>query len=101
MSDINEAILEGLKKINTYLEKLDWKMWNIHQKYLGAAAPTAEPTEAAKPVAKAETVPAATVAAAAEVPKFVPKVVTAATDLEDPPVVVIPEIPKYPSIEKA
>lgn len=111
MSDINTAILAELKKINEFLGKMDWKLWNIHEKYLnqepGEQVVVKEVIkEVVKEVVVEEPAPTATVAAAAEVPKFVPKVVApvtnpVASNIEEPPVSVIPDIPKYPSIEKA
>ncbi len=110
MSDLDNAILAELKKMNEFLGKMDWKLWNIHEKYL--TQQQEEKVVVVKEVvrnetntAPAATVQATTVQAAAEVPKFVPKVPAAVTapasNLEEPPAVIIPEIPKYPSIEKA
>ena len=33
---INMMLLE-LKRINSYLEKIDWKLWNLHEKYTDPA----------------------------------------------------------------
>jgi hypothetical protein len=75
---MNDQILAELKKLNEFLAKIDWKLWNMHQKYLEETAVSAntstQPTSAA-PEAKNRS----------EAP-------------EAPPA--LPKVPKYPSIEK-
>jgi hypothetical protein len=31
-------IVKELKKMNEFLEKIDWKLWNLHEKYAGKDA---------------------------------------------------------------
>ena len=30
----NTEMLRELKKMNEFLEKIDWKLWNLHKKYI-------------------------------------------------------------------
>jgi hypothetical protein len=49
----NTEMLRELKKMNEFLEKIDWKLWNLHEKYVGkagAVASTTKPTLATKDV---------------------------------------------------
>jgi len=101
---INMMLIE-LKRINSYLEKIDWKLWNLHEKY---ADPTRSKNDVdytppvftpavAQPVVKTqltkETAPATPVkkqnfyfdiGVVEEVERNIPT---------------MPAIPKYPSIE--
>lgn len=60
---MNDQILIELKKMNKFLEAIDWKLWNLHTKYAGddpvpttqmanstTAPPTASPVETETPV---------------------------------------------------
>ena len=43
----NSEMLRELKKMNEFLEKIDWKLWNLHKKYFeedNAVASTTTPT---------------------------------------------------------
>ena len=42
-------IVRELKKMNEFLEKMDWKLWNLHKKYVD------EVTTPAQPVTKTDT----------------------------------------------
>jgi hypothetical protein len=98
---INMMLIE-LKKINSYLEKIDWKLWNLHEKY-------ADPTRKAEDY----TLPAFTPAVAQSVVKAQltketvqqntesVKKTSMSFDMETVAEVepAIPAIPKYPSIE--
>jgi hypothetical protein len=44
MSDNKEMIIE-LKKINELLEKIDWKLWTLHEKVFSGTEPTANGTK--------------------------------------------------------
>lgn len=44
MSDNKEVLLE-LKKMNEFLEKIDWKLWTLHEKVFGAGATKDDPTK--------------------------------------------------------
>jgi hypothetical protein len=39
MADTNDLVRE-LKKMNEFLEKIDWKLWNLHKKFIEDAVPT-------------------------------------------------------------
>lgn len=75
---MNDQVLAELKKINEFLAKIDWKLWNMHQKYLeettASANTSTQPTSAAPEVKHRPEAP------------------------EAPPA--LPKVPKYPSIEK-
>ena len=66
--------LKELKKMNGFLEAIDWKLWNLHKKYAegGAVAVSQDTVEVPAPVATAPST----------------------SDIA------VPSIPKYPSIEK-
>ena len=58
----NAELLKELKKMNEFLEKIDWKLWNLHKKYydeVGIGTTTVTKTEAVpkevEPVATATT----------------------------------------------
>ncbi len=34
MSDTNIDVLKELRKMNKFLEAIDWKLWNLHQQVL-------------------------------------------------------------------
>ena len=38
MADNNKDVLIELKKMNEFLEKIDWKLWTLHEKVFGANA---------------------------------------------------------------
>lgn len=78
-TELNEEILKELKRMNGFLEAVDWKLWNMHQKYVeengGTNAPkTTNTTEAASSTDAA-----------------INSLISEVT---------VPAIPKYPSIEK-
>ena len=50
MADNTEMIRE-LKKMNDFLEKIDWKLWNLHEKYVGKIGDEAS-TEKSEPAIK-------------------------------------------------
>lgn len=96
---INMMLIE-LKKINSYLEKMDWKLWNLHEKY-------ADPTRSKK---DDYTLPAFTPATEEPVIKVQLTKETAVAPVVKNPMSfdigtveeverAIPAIPKYPSIE--
>lgn len=75
---MNEQILAELKKMNEFLAKIDWKMWNLHQKFMEGkdiegnfVAPPSQKVTAPAPVTAKE-----------------------------PASIETAEVPKYPSIEK-
>ena len=35
-----DAMLKSLKRIESFLEAIDWKLWNFHQKVIGESATT-------------------------------------------------------------
>lgn len=37
-----DAMLKSLKRIESFLEAIDWKLWNFHQKVIGAGTNEAE-----------------------------------------------------------
>ena len=51
MNDNTEVVRE-LKKMNEFLEKIDWKLWNLHKKYIDETDNTAS---AEKPAQTLET----------------------------------------------
>ena len=77
--------LKELKKMNGFLEAIDWKLWNLHKKYAegGNVVVAKEPEEVEIPV---------TITATTATTK--PSSVASSAD------VAVPTIPKYPSIEK-
>ena len=72
MSERDDEIVKELKRMNSFLEAIDWKLWNMHKKLIeengGINAPSTT------------------------------KVATGTEVKDEAPVV--PAIPKYPSIEK-
>ena len=44
MSD-NKEMINELKKINELLEKIDWKLWTLHEKVFNGTEPTADVTK--------------------------------------------------------
>ena len=48
MSD--KDILSELKKMNEFLEKIDWKLWTLHEKVFSGTNPTTKETK--EPVSK-------------------------------------------------
>ena len=52
MSENTEVVRE-LKKMNEFLEKIDWKLWNLHKKYIDegeSVTTTDKPATVAKDV---------------------------------------------------
>ena len=47
MSD-NGEILTELKKMNEFLEKIDWKLWTLHEKVFGSNVPATNSTDPTK-----------------------------------------------------
>ena len=37
---MSEEVLRELKKMNEFLEKIDWKLWNLHKKYVDEVTDT-------------------------------------------------------------
>lgn len=95
---INLMIIE-LKRINSYLEKIDWKLWNLHEKY-------ADPTKS-KDTEEFFSVP--TASTVSEQPAKAQLTKETAMPTKRPPmsfdmspveeIVSSTAIPKYPSIE--
>jgi hypothetical protein len=73
MSERDDDIVKELKRMNGFLEAIDWKLWNMHKKLIEEDGGINTPTTTTK---------------AADVPVV----------KDEAPVV--PAIPKYPSIEK-
>lgn len=72
--DMETEFLKELKKMNGFLEAIDWKLWNMHRKFVEGGAVTASSSlEKVTEPTKTETVVTETA---------------------------VPAIPKYPSIEK-
>jgi hypothetical protein len=78
-----DAMLKSLKRIESFLEAIDWKLWNFHQKVIGDG--TAETETASSEDEETEQL-----AAVIEAPK---KAVTAETKKPA-------AVPGYPTIEK-
>jgi hypothetical protein len=72
----DDDIVKELKRMNGFLEAIDWKLWNMHKKLVEENGDINTPTTTAEPKEASVTV----------------------TVNDDAPVV--PAIPKYPSIEK-
>lgn len=90
-----ELMLIELKKTNEYLERLDWKLWNIHKKYIDDDRSVEAVRKQIADVSSGEAVqqPAtsnAPPASSAPVKSLSP----VADNFELPP------IPKYPSLER-
>ena len=45
-------IVRELKKMNEFLEKMDWKLWNLHKKYVDEVNETSTQPATTKNVAK-------------------------------------------------
>ena len=101
---INMMLLE-LKRINSYLEKIDWKLWNLHEKY---ADPTksrhdAEYTPPAftpakeEPAIKVQLTKESASATPVKKPNFSFDI--GSVEEVERSVPSIPAVPKYPSIE--
>jgi hypothetical protein len=75
MSERDDDIVKELKRMNGFLEAIDWKLWNMHKKLIEENGGINTPT-----TTKAT------------------KVEEAPAEKDEAPVV--PAIPKYPSIEK-
>jgi hypothetical protein len=39
-----DAMLKSLKRIESFLEAIDWKLWNFHQKVIGEGTPAENET---------------------------------------------------------
>ena len=104
---INMMLIE-LKKINSYLEKIDWKLWNLHEKYADPTksknevdyTPPAFTPAVEEPVVKVQLVKESTTATAVKKPNFSFDI-SSMEEVERPvqTVPAIPAVPKYPSIE--
>lgn len=77
--ELGNAILKELKRLNGFMEAVDWKLWNIHQKYIetNASINTPRTTKSTEPASSTE----------AAIDSVISEVVA-------------PAIPKYPSIQK-
>lgn len=84
---MDEAILVELKKMNEFLERIDWKLWNLHQKY----ADTKDSDTVAKAAAPHEEY--------ADVKPLATATKTLTPVKEEAPAG-LPVIPKYPTVEK-
>jgi hypothetical protein len=98
---INMMLLE-LKRINSYLEKIDWKLWNLHEKYVDPTK-SKNDVEYTPPVFTPATVEQSVKAQLTKETSQVPAVkksnfsfdIGAVEEIEKN----IPTIPKYPSIK--
>lgn len=79
-----DAMLKSLKRIESFLEAIDWKLWNFHQKVIG------EDTATDKETVSNEDEETEQLAAVIESPKK-----AVATETKKPAAV-----PGYPTIEK-
>ena len=79
-----DAMLKSLKRIESFLEAIDWKLWNFHQKVIG------EGTTAEADTASNEDEETEQLAAVIDTPKAKP-----AAETKKPAAV-----PGYPTIEK-
>ena len=43
MAADNAEVVRELKKMNDFLEKIDWKLWTLHEKVFNGNAPTKSP----------------------------------------------------------
>jgi hypothetical protein len=77
-----DAMLKSLKRIESFLEAIDWKLWNFHQKVIGEGTPEADATDEDEETEQ--------LAAVIESPKKV-----TAAETKKPAAV-----PGYPTIEK-
>jgi len=41
----NKDVLVELKKMNEFLEKIDWKLWTLHEKVFNGTVPKSDPTK--------------------------------------------------------
>lgn len=46
----NTDVVRELKKMNEFLEKIDWKLWNLHKKYFDEVDTTVTKSETSKDV---------------------------------------------------
>lgn len=74
--EIETEFLKELKKMNGFLEAIDWKLWNMHKKFVEGGVPVAAPASTTSNPALEQVAPVTDAA------------------------VTVPSIPKYPSIEK-
>lgn len=79
-----DAMLKSLKRIESFLEAIDWKLWNFHQKVIG------ESTTPETQTVNSEDEETEQLAAVIETPKK-----AVATETKKPAAV-----PGYPTIEK-
>jgi len=80
-----DAMLKSLKRIESFLEAIDWKLWNFHQKVIG------EGTATENEVASNEDEETEQLAAVIETPKKAVAPKEAAKPVA---------VPGYPTIEK-
>ena len=89
---MNEAILVELKKMNEFLERIDWKLWNLHKKYVEGSA--VEGTVVPRPAAQSSE---------EQFDLDIKPVAKTLTPVKEQPVqdgIPVSAIPKYPSVEK-
>ena len=79
-----DAMLKSLKRIESFLEAIDWKLWNFHQKVIGAGTTEADTTTD-------EDEETEQLAAVIESPKKAPASETKKS---------VAAVPGYPTIEK-
>ena len=77
--ELGNEILKELKRLNGFMEAVDWKLWNMHQKYVEENGGLNTPKTTSS-TAEASSTDAAINNLISEV--------------------TVPAIPKYPSIEK-
>ena len=95
----------ALKKINSYLEKMDWKLWNLHEKFADPTrskndvvyTPPAFTPAVDEPVVKAQLTKETAPATPVKKPNFSFDI--GAVEEVERSIPTMPAIPKYPSIE--
>ena len=80
-----DAMLKSLKRIESFLEAIDWKLWNFHQKVIGESPATENETPTSEDEETEQ------LAAVIDTPK-----VKSTSDAKKPTA----PIPGYPTIEK-
>jgi hypothetical protein len=101
---INMMLLE-LKRINSYLEKIDWKLWNLHEIYADPTrskkdvdyTPPAFTPAKEEPVVKAQLAKESVSVTPVKKPNFSFDI--GSVEEVERSIPAIPTIPKYPSIE--
>ena len=87
MSD-NTDVVKELKKMNAFLEAIDWKLWNLHKKYFEDMKKLDANTTEQTPTVVS--IPGITTSTSTPTEEVAEKVEPVAP----------PTVPKYPSIEK-